>query len=295
VRVVSSQNKEAALGWYLRKSVKVGPFRVNFSKSGIGYSFGVKGARIGAGPHGPYIAGGRGGIYYRQSLKTNPLTSRPPSTSPPILATSPHMYCTHCGAAILPGNDFCIQCGTRVMPGITVDGIPSGEEKHDHHLSWLVLGGALILLVLLRSLGSLDSTKPVPPPLSSSSPANAIERSSVPFRVEQKAQGKPIIVWLAPDVSVQQVSDVVRYFKSEIQSRRFGDLGITVPTFVRQAPEETNYSAGTVLFYRKTSIKQATSQKKGSKVAEYKWGIEGSFQKDSGLMWVDASHTTKLF
>ena len=35
------------MGWYLRKSVKLGLFRVNLSKSGIGYSFGVKGARIG--------------------------------------------------------------------------------------------------------------------------------------------------------------------------------------------------------------------------------------------------------
>lgn len=33
-------------GFRFRKSVKFGPFRVNFSKSGVGYSFGMKGARI---------------------------------------------------------------------------------------------------------------------------------------------------------------------------------------------------------------------------------------------------------
>ena len=35
------------MGWSFRRSVNLGPFRMNFSKSGIGYSFGVKNARIG--------------------------------------------------------------------------------------------------------------------------------------------------------------------------------------------------------------------------------------------------------
>ena len=34
------------MGFRFRKSFKVGPMRVNFSKSGMGYSFGTKGARI---------------------------------------------------------------------------------------------------------------------------------------------------------------------------------------------------------------------------------------------------------
>lgn len=57
------------MGWYLRKSVKMGPVRLNLSKRGLGVSTGVKGFRIGTGPRGPYVAGGRGGIYFRQSLR----------------------------------------------------------------------------------------------------------------------------------------------------------------------------------------------------------------------------------
>jgi hypothetical protein len=57
------------MGWYLRKSVKMGPLRLNFSKRGVGFSTGVKGFRIGTGPRGPYVAGGRGGVYFRQSLR----------------------------------------------------------------------------------------------------------------------------------------------------------------------------------------------------------------------------------
>ena len=34
------------MGFQFRKSVKAGPFRVNFSKSGVGYSFGGKGFRV---------------------------------------------------------------------------------------------------------------------------------------------------------------------------------------------------------------------------------------------------------
>jgi hypothetical protein len=35
------------MGWSLRRSKKVGPFRINLSKSGIGLSAGVKGLRVG--------------------------------------------------------------------------------------------------------------------------------------------------------------------------------------------------------------------------------------------------------
>lgn len=56
------------MGWYLRKSFSAGPVRFNLSKSGIGTSFGVKGARISMGPRGAYLHAGRGGLYFRESL-----------------------------------------------------------------------------------------------------------------------------------------------------------------------------------------------------------------------------------
>jgi hypothetical protein len=56
------------MGLYLRKGFNFGPLRLNLSRSGLGASFGVKGARIGVGPRGSYIHMGRGGLYYRQSL-----------------------------------------------------------------------------------------------------------------------------------------------------------------------------------------------------------------------------------
>lgn len=62
------------MGFYLRKSISVGPLRFNLSKSGVGVSAGFKGFRIGAGPRGNYVHMGRGGLYYRATL--------PPLNSP---------------------------------------------------------------------------------------------------------------------------------------------------------------------------------------------------------------------
>jgi hypothetical protein len=56
------------MGFYMRKAFKFGPLRLNLSRSGLGASFGVTGARIGIGPRGSYVHLGRGGLYYRQSL-----------------------------------------------------------------------------------------------------------------------------------------------------------------------------------------------------------------------------------
>ena len=57
------------MGFYLRKSFRAGPIRFNLSKSGVGASFGVTGARVGVSSAGrAYVHGGRGGLYYRKSI-----------------------------------------------------------------------------------------------------------------------------------------------------------------------------------------------------------------------------------
>lgn len=62
------------MGWSFRKSVSIGPFRVNLSKSGVGYSIGGGGFRTGVSSRGRryssfsipgtgmrYTTGGKGG------------------------------------------------------------------------------------------------------------------------------------------------------------------------------------------------------------------------------------------
>ena len=70
------------MGWYLRKSFSSGPVRFNLSKSGVGMSFGVKGARLGVGPRGAYTHLGRGGLYYRSNYSgSGRQRTSPPSSS----------------------------------------------------------------------------------------------------------------------------------------------------------------------------------------------------------------------
>lgn len=68
------------MGFYIRKSIKVGPLRFNLSKSGVGVSAGVKGFRVGMGPRGNYVHMGQGGLYYRATI-TAPSSPRPNVTS----------------------------------------------------------------------------------------------------------------------------------------------------------------------------------------------------------------------
>lgn len=58
----------SGMGFYLRKSLRLGPLRFNLSKSGVGVSAGVKGLRVGTGPRGAYVHAGRGGVYYRKTF-----------------------------------------------------------------------------------------------------------------------------------------------------------------------------------------------------------------------------------
>ncbi|RAJ83155.1 SH3 domain-containing protein [Chitinophaga dinghuensis] len=68
------------MGWSYRKSISAGPFRMNFSKKGISYSVGVKGARINMGPRGTFVNLSANGISYRKRI--SPPVSHPPSPSP---------------------------------------------------------------------------------------------------------------------------------------------------------------------------------------------------------------------
>ncbi len=56
------------MGFFFRKSLRLGPARVNLSTSGLGISAGIRGARIGVGSHGPYVSAAKEGVYYRKHL-----------------------------------------------------------------------------------------------------------------------------------------------------------------------------------------------------------------------------------
>ena len=69
------------MGFFFRRSAKLGPIRLNLSKSGLGASVGVRGARLTLTPRGTtYITVGSHGFYYRETLSGSRQSSTPPSS-----------------------------------------------------------------------------------------------------------------------------------------------------------------------------------------------------------------------
>jgi uncharacterized protein DUF4236 len=77
------------MAFYFRKSLNFGGLRLNLSKSGVGFSAGFKGFRVGTGPRGNYIHAGPGGVYYRQTRSGSKERRQPqePAPLPPSSAT----------------------------------------------------------------------------------------------------------------------------------------------------------------------------------------------------------------
>jgi hypothetical protein len=75
------------MAFYLRKSIRVGPMRVNLSRSGIGVSTGIPGLRFGTGPRGSYVRMGQGHVSYQSTGRVPKAISR--RQSGPVLNSGP--------------------------------------------------------------------------------------------------------------------------------------------------------------------------------------------------------------
>ncbi len=138
------------MGFYVRKSIKAGPFRYNLSKSGVGVSVGVPGFRVGTGPRGNYIRAGKGGVYYRatiggsrrQSAHTVP---RPSYASPqePIGGSVPMEDITGVSASEL------VPTGADDLVG------QLNEAGRRMPLAWVTLLGVVVLAVATRGVGAI--------------------------------------------------------------------------------------------------------------------------------------------
>lgn len=157
------------MGFYFRKSVSFGPLRINFSKSGVSYSAGVKGARISTGPRGTYVNIGSNGIYYRQRIDLQ--TPNVPTLPPPIFNTSEH--------TITSGNiDALSDVDSK-------DFVAELNQKANmiSYLRWFGITPMLLFLIMLPII-SIENRETVTQPegtreiLTISSPVGANIRSS---------------------------------------------------------------------------------------------------------------------
>jgi len=74
------------MGYFIRKSKKVGPFRINLSTKGVGISTGITGARLSVGPNGTHVHLGRHGLYYRKKIGSK--SKHPSNRKDPLRRTS---------------------------------------------------------------------------------------------------------------------------------------------------------------------------------------------------------------
>lgn len=120
------------MGFYVRKGFNFGPLRLNLSRSGLGASFGVKGARIGIGPRGRYVHLGRGGLYYRQSLggprvacsqPTQQVKYVPPSGGPQEIASASAVTMSDSSAADLLAELNRVQQRLDRFPIVSIIGV----------------------------------------------------------------------------------------------------------------------------------------------------------------------------
>jgi DNA polymerase III subunit epsilon len=137
------------MSFYVRKSLKAGPFRFNASKSGLGVSVGVPGFRVGLiGPRGHYIQAQRGGLCYRKSLNagrsrshTRPTHVNPTSPRRPIAAPPSGDVVMHdtTGATVL--------ALAAAEPSELVTQLTQAQQRH-RLAPWVVVAAVLLSMLV---------------------------------------------------------------------------------------------------------------------------------------------------
>jgi hypothetical protein len=116
------------MGWNFRRSINFGPLRVNLSKSGVGYSVGGRGFRVGKDSNGRKyrsLSIPNTGIYRRDYF--------PPSTT------------------IAPGPPPAIAPKTNPAPTLPV-ARPAGGTVNTNAQWGFYIGGAVLLYAVIRFL-----------------------------------------------------------------------------------------------------------------------------------------------
>jgi hypothetical protein len=133
------------MGYFFRRSARLGPFRLNFSKSGVGASAGVRGARLTMTPRGTtYITVGRNGFYYRETISSRPRIGQPPAP-PPVDSPS---------SGEIPTADVSVLVDTSSEQLVNT----LNERARMFNPAWLVYVAAVLVFVF--GVGSQPDTNP---------------------------------------------------------------------------------------------------------------------------------------
>ena len=140
------------MGFYFRKSVRVGPLRFNLSKSGLGVSAGIPGFRVGRGPRGNYVHMGVAGLYYRSTLSSLPASPSPPKDSESSEEAPSHAPLEQIGSADV----------SRMVDSSSAALLSELDQKSKRIRTWPLAASvavilACILFALQASLGIIAS------------------------------------------------------------------------------------------------------------------------------------------
>ena len=139
------------MGLRYRKSIKMGPFRINLSKSGIGYSVGVKGYRVTKKAGGGYrttVSIPGTGISHVKEYSGK-------YAEPEYIPPEPAGYCAACGHPYCGGNRVCPDCGAK-LPKVKDDRDLKGLFKS------FLLVGIFVLAIALGASGCAAETVETP-------------------------------------------------------------------------------------------------------------------------------------
>ncbi len=145
--------------WSYRKSVKVGPFRLNASKSGLGVSVGVKGFRVSTGPRGTYVRSSIPGTGISYSQKIGPPWAITPPTSSD--GTQPFEETAHTGRFIDSSTEQLLAQLTEKSQQLRLAPILGAGVFTVALLAYVVhpLFGVLLLVIGLLSVWKYDQNQ----------------------------------------------------------------------------------------------------------------------------------------
>lgn len=244
------------MGWSYRKSFGSGPFRINFSKSGISYSVGVKGARMNFGPKGTYVNLSSQGISYRKKISGG--TGAGPGSVVPAVPGHPVML----PAAHEPVHNIASAAVEQLTDTDSKDFIRELTEKAGKfsYVNWLgVLPFVLFLLALLFT--SFGSRTVVSQPATDSTLARVISAEGVNIRSKAGARSAVLRAALYGETFPLVDSSDVKWLKVAFHdsvgfiSRRFAvidkvhhDQVASEESFLANPYAGYEFVAGTVFF-----------------------------------------------
>lgn len=130
------------MGWSIRKSIKLGPTRLNLSSRGLGYSLGMRGLRVGTTARGgSYLRAGRGMLRYQTSLgggRPSPVVAN--------IAASPRATSSRF-VSCLPLIGILLVVGLFILMGAMGLAVVAGKDKSAARIAFILFAVGLGFLV----------------------------------------------------------------------------------------------------------------------------------------------------